>query len=81
MRLADEVRVQIEAFVEGCLSARVLEGWLDSIADEIHANGDPTLRQWNGQVYVLLAELGYGDRTAESARHELQTLLDQADVF
>lgn len=80
MRLADEVRTKLKAFVDGNLSAHELAGWLDSVADEIHADDDPTLRRRIGQVYILLAELSYGDRTAESVRNEVETLLRQAET-
>jgi hypothetical protein len=76
MRLADEVRAQLEAFVDGCLSANKLAGWLDSAAPELHASGGESLRRVVGQVYVVLAELDYGDRTGESTRAEVAKLLD-----
>jgi hypothetical protein len=80
MLIADEVRGQIHAFVGGHLSARELEGWLDSVAPELHGPGEERSRHLAGQVYVLLAELGYGDRTPESARSTIQRLLSEADA-
>jgi hypothetical protein len=78
MRLADEVREQIQAFIDGRLQSRELQGWLDSVADEVHADRDGTVRQLTGEVYVVLAELGYGDRTIESAVGELMRLLTES---
>ena len=80
MPLADEVREQIEAFVKGRLAARALEGWLDSVADEIHSDDDPSLRQRVGQVYILLAELSYGDRTLENTQAEVAMLVGEAST-
>lgn len=77
MPLADEVREQLKTFAEGNLGPHELAGWLDSVAPELHAPGEEHLRRVVGQVYVLLAELGYGDRTAACTRHEVQKLLDQ----
>jgi hypothetical protein len=77
MRLADEVREQLEAFVVGKLSSHEVAGWLDSIAPELHAVGQGHLRHLVGQVYVLLSELGCGDRTAESTRTEVARLCSE----
>jgi hypothetical protein len=74
MPLTDEVRAQIAAFADGSLSARELTGWLDSVAPELHSAGHEHLRRLVGEVYVVLAELGYGDRTAENARSEVAQL-------
>jgi len=78
--VSGEVREQLKAFVEGRLDAHEFAGWLDSIAPELHEAGEENLRSLVGQVYVLLAELGYGDRTAESTRHEVATLICQAQA-
>lgn len=74
MRLAGEVHAEIQAFVSGRLGARDLEGWLDSVAAEVHAEEDPDLRALTDRTYSLLAEVGYGDRTVEDARRELAVL-------
>lgn len=81
MRLADEVRAQLNAFVDGSLSAHELAGWLDSVAPELHAPGAENPRRLVGQVYVVLSELGYGDRTAESARAEVAEVLSDVDTI
>lgn len=78
--VAGEVRERLRAFVDGSLSAHELAGWLDSVAPELHAPGAENLRRIVGQVYVVLSELGYGDRTAEGTRTEVATLLRQADT-
>jgi hypothetical protein len=75
MRLADEVHAEIQAFVSGRLAARDLEGWLDSAAPEIHAEGDDGLRTLTDRAFSLLAELSYGDRTVEDVRQALGTLV------
>src|SRR4051794_38949249 len=75
MRLADEVQAEIRAFVSGRSGARELEGWLDSIAAEVHAEDDPDLRALTDRAYSVLAEVGYGDRSLEGARRELAALV------
>jgi hypothetical protein len=75
MPLAEEVREQIQAFIDDRLQSRELEGWLDSIADDVEADPDVSTRHLIGQVYVVLAEIGYGDRTIDSAVGELRRLL------
>jgi hypothetical protein len=75
MHLADEVRAEIQAFASGRIGAHQLEGWLDSIAAEVHADGGPDLRALTDRSYSLLAELSYGDRTIEDARRELPKLV------
>lgn len=75
MRLADEVRDQIEAFVEGELAPVELSGWLDSVADEVGATKDAPLQSLVGQTYTLLAERSYGDRTTADVRDELAVLM------
>lgn len=74
MRLADEVCEQIQAFIDGCLAPHELAGWLDSVADEVHVD-DSATRHLTGQAYILLAELGYGDRTIKDVREELSGLV------
>ena len=44
MRLSDEVRAELHAFVSGRIGEHELEGWLDSVAAEVHAEGDAELR-------------------------------------
>jgi hypothetical protein len=78
MPLADDVREQIQAFIDGHLQSRELEGWLDSVAEEVHADPDRTVRQLIGEVYIVLAEIGYGDRTIDSAVDELRRLLTRS---
>src|SRR4051812_26758910 len=80
MLLADEVRRQIQAFVRGSVTNRELEGWLDSVASELQEPGEESSRRLAGHVYVLLAELGYGDRTLDSVRSEVQRLLGEPDA-
>ena len=75
MHLADEVNDQILAVVAGRLKARELEGWLDSVAPEVHAEENPQLRSLTDRAFTLLAEVGYGDRTIDDARHQLDGLL------
>ena len=75
MRLADEVRAEIQAFVSGRIGVHELEGWLDSVAAEVHATEDAGLRELTDRAYSLLAEMSYGDRTAEDAHRELVTLI------
>jgi hypothetical protein len=76
MRLADEVRAEIQAFVAGRISVHELEGWLDSVAHEVHAEKDPVLRPLTDRTYSLLAEISYGDRTVNDARRELERLVN-----
>ncbi len=76
MRLADEVRAEIQAFATRRLDARELEGWLDTVAPEIHAGGDADLRALADRTLSLLAEVSYGDRTVDDARLELAALID-----
>ena len=59
MRLADEVRAEIEAFVAGRIGEHELEGRLDSASAEIHAQGDTDLRALTDRTYSLLAEVSY----------------------
>lgn len=75
MRLADEVRGQIQAFITNDLSPRDLEGWLDSAAEEIHADADPSVRQLTGRVYIVLAEISDGGLSVQDGRVELHDLL------
>lgn len=74
MPLADEIRAEIQAFVAGRHGVYELEGWLDSVAAEVHAEGDATLRALTDRAFSLLAEVSYGDRTVEDARRELAAL-------
>ena len=82
MRLADEVRAEIQAFATGRIGEHELEGWLDSVATDVHASGDPVLRTLTDRTYSLLAEASYGDRSVEDVRQELERLVfapDEAD--
>lgn len=74
MRLSDEVRAEIQAFVAGRIGEHELEGWLDSVSAEVHTQGDSELRALTDRTYSLLAEVSYGDRTIEDARQELALL-------
>jgi hypothetical protein len=74
MPLADEIRVEIQAFIAGRRGAYELGGWLDSVAAEVHAEGDATLRALTDRAFSLLAEVSDGDRTVEDARRELAAL-------
>jgi hypothetical protein len=76
MRLADEVRAEIQAFVAGRISAHELEGWLDSVAHEVHAEKDLVLRPLTDRTFSLLAEISYGDRTVDDARLELKRFVN-----
>jgi hypothetical protein len=71
MRLADEVREQIQLYMDGDLSSEQLMGWLDSVSDEIDAANDPTLHRLVGTIYTVVAEFGYGHRTWIELRGEL----------
>jgi hypothetical protein len=63
MRLADEVRDQIQSFMDGNIDSQQLTGWLDSVSDEIDADHDQRLRELAGATYTIVAEFGYGHRT------------------
>ena len=69
-----EVRAEIQAFVSGRIGEHELEGWLDSVSAEVHAQGAPDLRALTDRAYSLLAEVGYVDRTIDDARGELAKL-------
>lgn len=71
MRLADEVRADIQAFASGRIGEHELEGWLDCASAEVHAQKDSDLRALTDRTYSLLAEVSYGDRTVGDARQEL----------
>jgi hypothetical protein len=75
MRLAVEVHAEIQAVISGRIAARELEGWLDSVAPEVRAEGDGAPRALTDRVFSLLAELNYGDRTADDVRRELAGLV------
>jgi hypothetical protein len=83
MNLRDELRHQLQTFAEGKTDERTLFAWLGGagrLAPELHTPGAESLRRVVGKVYIVLSELGYGDRTAESVRNEVETLLCQADT-
>lgn len=75
MRLADDVQAKIQAYIGGRLGPRELEGWLDTVAPEIHAAKDTDLRVLTDRVLSLLAELDNGDRTSAETRAELAHLI------
>jgi hypothetical protein len=79
MHLADEVHAEIQAFVSGRTGARELEGWLDSVAAEVHAGETPDLRALTDRAYSVLAEASRGDRTVQDARRELAGLISETD--
>lgn len=74
-RLVDQVHKKLRAFGHGHLAARELEGWLDSAAAEIHAEGDPALRSLTDWALSLLAEVHYGYRTEPAVRRTLAALV------
>lgn len=80
MRLIDEIRAQIQAFIDDSLTARELEGWLDSVVDESHAEKSGESRRLAGQAYALLAELSYGDRSMQEVKAELLQLLRESNT-
>src|SRR5690349_3810795 len=75
MRLTDEVRGQIQAFIDGRLNPHELEGWLDSVAEEVHSDPHPNLRQLVGRVYLVLAEASDGLMSLDDARADLSSQL------
>jgi hypothetical protein len=76
MRLAAEIHAEMQAFVTGRIGVHDLEGGLDSVAAEVHAEGDTALRALTDRTYALLAEISYGDRTVEDARRSLASGVD-----
>lgn len=77
MHLAEYVREQLRAFVDGKLSADDLSDLLDGVAPEVHAADDASLRVLTDRVFSLLAEARYGDRDLDEARREVVTALQQ----
>lgn len=78
MRLADEVRDQIQSFMDGNIDSQQLTGWLDSVSDEIDADEDRKLRELAGATYTLVAEFGYGHRTWSELCADLGRALDES---
>lgn len=79
MDLAQELRDQIDAFIEGREPIGTLRDWLDLHVEAIEDAGVPELDVLTGNLWALLAELDYGHRSETDLRVDLRGHLLTAD--
>lgn len=75
MSLASQLESVIRSYVSGDNSLEQLRAWLDTHVQNTADSADPAAVELSDRVWLLLGELGYGERTEESVRSELIQLL------
>lgn len=75
MTLASELESMIRSYVMGAVSRAELQTWLDTHVQETADSGDRTATDLSDRAWILLSELGYGQRSEESVRSELKQCL------
>lgn len=75
MSLASQLESVVRSYVGGYTSLEQLQAWLDEHVQETADSADPAAIELSDRVWILLGELGYGERTEEAVRSELSQLL------
>src|SRR5689334_16489269 len=71
VNLAQMLREEIMAYVEGRQALAALRTWLADHVQEIANSDDPDVERLDGQAWILIAELDYGHRDEADVRTRL----------
>lgn len=71
MSLLTDLQEAIRSYASGQTEHRELQRWLNANVQEVEDAGDPTLFTLCDEAWIVLAEVGYGDRDEASARTAL----------
>jgi len=75
MTLASQLELVIRSYLDGGTSLEHLQGWLDTHVQETADSPDLAAAELSDRVWILLGELGDGERTEDDLRTELNRLL------
>ncbi len=75
MSLTAQLESVIRSYASADTSLERLQVWLDTHVQDTADSADLAAVELSDRVWILLGELGYGERTEESVRSELSQLL------
>lgn len=75
MSLSSQLEFMARSYLSGKTSLEQLEAWLDTHVQETAHSNELAAIELSDRIWILLSELGYGERTEDDVRSELNRLL------
>lgn len=75
MSLSSQLESEARSYLRGTTSLEQLQAWLDTHVQKTADSNEPAAIELSDRIWILLGELGYGERTEDDVRTELNRLL------
>jgi len=75
MSLSTQLESIVRSYLNGTTSLEQLHAWLDTHVQETADSNERAAIELSDRTWILLGELGYGERTEDDVRTELNRLL------
>jgi hypothetical protein len=69
--LSSQLESTVRSYLSGTTSLEQLQAWLDAHVQETADSNEPAAIELSDRIWILLAEHGYGERTEDDVRAEL----------
>jgi len=75
MSLSSQLESKVRSYLSGTTSLEQLQAWLDTHVQETADSNETAVIELSDRIWILLGELGYGERTEAEVRAELNRLI------